>query len=56
MLVFDARGCMEGQMWHVGPVAVLIYVLQLGMLFNVMLIACATDAPTSRCAAGCVQV
>ena len=36
-------------------IAVLMYVLQLGMLFAGMLIACAAGASTSRCAAGCVQ-
>ena len=37
-------------------IAVLMYVLQLGMLFAGMLIACAAGASTSRCAAGCVQM
>ena len=39
-------------------IAVLMYVLQLGMLFSGMLIAqaCAAGASTSRCAAGCVQM
>ena len=34
-------------------IAVLMYVLQLGMLFAGMLIACATGASMSRCAVGC---
>ena len=37
-------------------VVLLMYVLQLGMLFAGMLIACAAGASTSRCAAGCVQM
>ena len=36
--------------------AVLMYVLQHGMQVDVLLIACAEGALTSRCAAGCVQV
>ena len=36
--------------------AVLMYVLQHGMQLDVLLIACAACALTSRCAAGCVQV
>ena len=36
--------------------AVLMYVLQHGMQLDVLLIACAAGALTSRCAAGCVQV
>ena len=35
--------------------AVLMYVLQHGMQLDVLLIACAAGALTSRCAAGCVQ-
>ena len=35
--------------------AVLMYVLQHGMQLDVLLIACAACALTSRCAAGCVQ-
>ena len=34
---------------------VLMYVLQHGMQLDVLLIACAAGALTSRCAAGCVQ-